>query len=356
MKIRRNRVCVWLWTAGAMSTWCLESIPGYAQKYTVTDLSTQLPATYDSFATGINRAGEVVGYWMDSHGINSGAMLWNGAVGTGLPFNLAFGINSAGHVVGDVCMSEEEFCEPVFWNGRVVKYLDPGRFSGPTYPVALNEAGQVVGYTFSNSFQYSTTYGLLWKGGKLTVLATLGGDYSVAAAINDRGEVVGASLAADGLGHAVLWKDTKAIDLGLGPLGGNAQAKGINNVGLVVGFSLDPAYSTMHATLWDGAKAIDLGTLAGGTDSAALGINNRGQIVGWSTIADGTQHATLWDCGNIIDLAAKTMSSMPAGSTLNSAVAINDNGWIAANAGYYSDKAFLLSIERQVGPDRCHRR
>src|SRR5690242_5557475 len=85
------------------------------------------------------------------------------------------------------------------------------------------------------------------------------------------------------------------------------------------------------------ATTIALGqmTSALADEHTHFAINNRGQIVGWSTAADGTQHATLWDCNTIIDLTSKTLSSMPFGFALQSAVAINDKGQIAANGNDY---------------------
>jgi probable HAF family extracellular repeat protein len=41
----------------------------------------------------------------------------------------------------------------------------------------------------------------------ITDLGTLGGSYSQAVAINDRGQVVGWSLTASGENHAVLWSE-----------------------------------------------------------------------------------------------------------------------------------------------------
>jgi len=78
-------------------------------------------------------------------------------------------------------------------------------------------------------------------------LGTLGGDFSVASAINARDQVAGYSRLASGATHAFLWED---------------------------------------------GRMTDLGTLSG-VDSLAFGINARGQVVGTSNTASGDSHGFL---------------------------------------------------------------
>src|SRR5262244_1097699 len=78
----------------------------------------------------------------------------------------------------------------------------------------------------------------------------------------------------------------------LGTLGGTfSQAFGVNDKGWVVGFSTTEGDVGLHAFLWRDGVMTDFGTLAGSDTlplSAALSINNRGEIAGLSetSIAD----------------------------------------------------------------------
>ena len=78
----------------------------------------------------------------------------------------------------------------------------------------------------------------------------------------------------------------------LGTLGGTfSQAYGVNDKGWVVGYSSTEGDSAFHAFLWHRGVMTDLGTLGGGDPvpySLALSINNRGEIAGFSetSIAD----------------------------------------------------------------------
>ena len=150
-------------------------------------------------------------------------------------------------------------------------------------------------------------------------LGTLGGDFTLseARAVNDRGQVVGASITA-GLGpeHAFLWERGSMRDLGT--LGGlTSDATDVNNRGQVVGASAT-TNGEIHAFLWAGGRMRDLGTL-GGALSVARAINDHGRVVGTSTTADGESHAFVWAGGRMRDLG------LAAGATAND---LNDRGQV----------------------------
>ncbi len=127
----------------------------------------------------------------------------------------------------------------------------------------------------------------------ITDLGTLGGASADARAINDAGQVVGASATASGDIHAFLWTATDGMK-DLGTLGGtSSRAIGINSLGHVVGVSA-LASGEPRPFLWTPAGGMqDLGTFGGGF-GRALSINNLDQVVGGSSLSDGSMHAFLW--------------------------------------------------------------
>ncbi len=72
------------------------------------------------------------------------------------------------------------------------------------------------------------------------------------------------------------------------PLGFDAVANDVNDVGVVVGETAGHAFSWNATT----RRTTDLGTL-GGFNSVAYGINDFGQVVRTSDVA-GVRHAFLW--------------------------------------------------------------
>ena len=74
--------------------------------------------------------------------------------------------------------------------------------------VALNDAGQVVGYTSRVRVGTLQTmrHAFVWEKGRTTDLGTLGGEESEAIAINNHGQVLGWAKTKRGDKHAVLWK------------------------------------------------------------------------------------------------------------------------------------------------------
>jgi probable HAF family extracellular repeat protein len=170
--------------------------------------------------------------------------------------------------------------------------------------------------------------------GQIEVLPVFPGDSVAGAfAINDQGQVVGASgpcqFLAPPFRHAVLWQHDTVTDLGsLGGVMFNA-ANGINNLGQVVGQSDLPGDAVTHAFFWQKGVMTDLGTLSGDVWSLALGINNKTQVVGQSFDASGIR-PFLWQSGVMTDLN----TLIPPGSPwfLFEVIGINAEGEIAGSA------------------------
>lgn len=186
----------------------------------------------------------------------------------------------------------------------------------------------------------------------VTDLGTLGGTFSLAVGINDRGQASGFStLPGDTATHAFLWQ--KGVITDLGTLGGPNSAAffPLNDRGEVAGVSdtatpnplgegcFGSRFDTGLICLafdWRKGVMIALPTL-GGNNSAASEVNNRGQVAGFAenAIADPTCVApqvlqfkpVIWKKGEIQELP--TFPGDPDGEAL----AINDNGQVVGHSG-----------------------
>jgi probable HAF family extracellular repeat protein len=147
-------------------------------------------------------------------------------------------------------------------------------------------------------------------GADVVVLPTLGGRYTVAADINDAGQVVGTSyLPEDSVSHAFLWSPERGM-LDLGTLGGrNSSANAINELGQVVGSSQAPGRE--RPFLWTPERGMqDLVGLGGerGVLNGATDINDVGQVVGYTAYVSGgvsSERAFLWtQSGGIQDIGS----------------------------------------------------
>ncbi len=364
-----------------------------APKYTVVDLGPVGPSWSQGQPFAVSANGLVSGETVLANPNNpdewvSHAVVWEGTStkvitipGLGGPNNVAFGVNLRGQAVGqadtqttdpngeDFCGSAAlglthsgNTCVPFLWQNGAMVTLPRLRNSAGTEgsngaALQINDFGMVAG-TAENAEVDSTCPGASvspqtiefkpviwmkpfpWSQVRLQELGTVDDDPDgVAFAINDLGQVVGASgncgpfnaIEQNNLTplHAVLWRNGNPIDLG--NLGGDGlfagiYATGLNIAGQVVGTSDTKDDKSFHGFLWQQGHITDLGTLPGDSYSSAIAIDNKGLVLGVSISASFSPRAALWRNGTATDL--NTLVSPDSTLYLESACSINDKGEI----------------------------
>jgi uncharacterized membrane protein len=236
-----------------------------------------------TWASDVNRTGQVAGQVADGSGTR--AFVWTtgtGAVLTlpaaGFASSSTRAINDRGVVVGKVGTTTGDRAS--VWDlrtgRRVLLAMDEA--------VGVNEQGLVVGIRYGLG---DGNLALVWTPStrRLQTLRPLTGDDSAEPSdINDAGRVVGISysLERDDLVTApVLWRSRTARPCALSAVQGNGFARALDDRGRVVGSEVSYSLRTHRAVLWTGCGGTGT-TLAAPADSYALptGINDLGQVVG----------------------------------------------------------------------------
>lgn len=284
-----------------------------APRYVVKKLST-LSGQSRGFA--INNLGWIAGFSTTGSGARHAA-LWRGDsitdLGTlgGLHSSVAWpGINDSGMVVGIAQTAEPDPLNET-WSCELF----------------LPSVGKIC-------------VGFYWENNVMTPLPALGGNNGYAAAVNNRGQIVGwaetpifdpTCNAPQKLQfRAVLWEPKQGRKTALPPLPGDSAsaATAIDQAGRVAGISGDcdvavGRFSARNAVVWDGLTATPLPNLGGISWHTPTAMNDRGDIVGFSNPPGDTggifiPRAVLWPKGGgIVNLGRLPDDSSSQASGIN---------------------------------------
>jgi probable HAF family extracellular repeat protein len=267
----------------------------------------------DSFASGINDKGEIVGTSVNTDGYRrafryvAGVMTDLGTLGGSN--SSAAAINNRGDIVGSADIGPNPALDSrAFLLRPGVSMQDLGRFEVPdaegnSGAMGLNDRRQVVGGSVLGPYTppESANHAFLYACEEMKDLGTLGGQYSIANAINARGQVVGEAST--------------------------------------------PALRRNRAFLYFHGVMKNLGTLPGSRFSSARDINNRAQVVGFATSYPGMperQDAFLYETGSMRNL--NNLIDPDSGWSLRSADGINNSGQIAAT-GCKAGECFAVRLD-----------
>ena len=198
-----------------------------------------------NYGFGINKFGQVTGQQYGDPDFYVHAFIWEPRSGTKsiLPSIPTGGVNTVGnaindhsHVTGTGDNPRLGGYEAVVWLSTTAAPTQLGQLGtdGYTAGEAINNLDEVVGL---NS---PTLAGFYWSHATgIVALQSLGGTISAAFGINDGGMIAGYGGTAAGTVHAARWDHYTDTPQDLGTLlpGGNSYARGINNLGQVVGFA-----------------------------------------------------------------------------------------------------------------------
>jgi probable HAF family extracellular repeat protein len=305
-------------TAGAPRAWMYEQSSG-----ALDELSLD-PSESGAYANGISDGGVIAGAEVPAGGspvpgfwsVTGGAMLLTGQYQS---FAQAAAANDSGTLVGNYGAPGTTSSLPLVWSGSgYAESTLPGLECDQCTRLdvtasSINSGGAIVGSsnynieaTGGNTTAASGMHAVEWQNGAIADLGGLqGSEYSAAYAINSSGDVVGGSRAGVSSG------------------------------------------APTHAFLYAQGVMTDLGTLTGDSSSSANSINDSGQIVGVSQ-TDSAMRAFLYESGQMYDLNALIDPASPLAGlvSLQQAVSISGNGWIAVNGTDSRDpgwtRAFLL--------------
>lgn len=280
---------------------------------------------FSSTANAINEHGQIVG------GIDSHAFIYtpgSGLLDIGTPSAQlnqasALDINEAGQVVGS---ARPFFSSPerawIYRNGVMTNIDTIGSSSSAEH---ISETGRVVGTLFLPGYPIGRAFA--YEGaGPMRDLGTLGGQATGLSAMNGAGQAAGSSSTAGDAKYNIIMLDVDGSVRDLGNLGGfYSFSNDINEAGHIVGLSGTTGNARISAFLYDGTTMHELPSLGGQTEAKA--INNLDQVVGYSYV-NGVRDAFYFDGTSMYDLNDLVPAGFPV--HLEQATQINDAGYIVA--------------------------
>ncbi len=236
-------------------------------------------------------------------------------------------MNNSGQVVGkfyDSTKPEFPGTFPLFKNGDAYIPLNVPNATRGSDALSINNRGQVYGRYFDNQ----QVHGYMYSGGVYTSFDPPDSAFVLTAGINDNGQIAGGFQDANNGQHGFLYSGGNYTILDI-PGADKTLATGINNTNTVVGYYY--ISNIAHGFIYSGGVFTTIDP-PNSTHTEAYGINNKEQVVGMYAIGK-IPHGFIYSGG------VYTTIDAPGGFTL--ATGINDNGQVVGN--YFTDPEYTIS-------------
>lgn len=255
----------------------------------LTFTTIDVPGAGETTVSGINTAGDMVGWYSQAENTPSSGFLLSGANFTFLNYpggysTVARSINDSGLIVGYAQIQHGAAAVGFTYTAGTFNKIRVGTYAD-SYGEGIDSAGDIVG-GYGN---FGATQGFEQAGTKfktVTPPGTFNGVY--ATGINKSGEIVGWTLSSDTSGF--FYNHSKFQTIAVPGANSLTEAWSINDSGIVVGWydSCNPLCAD-HAFAFMKGKFLSF-DYPGAMETYAYGINSAGQIVGSYTFDQQTFH------------------------------------------------------------------
>jgi probable HAF family extracellular repeat protein len=274
------------------------------------------------------------------------------ALPEGRKWGWAVGVNNHGVIGGETGMdpshSKEE--NPVDGHATLWKHGRPTLLASlaegqPSYVSDVNDRGQAGGAAWNAEGHRRAA---VWENARIIrVYAPLPGDTECTWYLsNAKNHGCGRSYTLDAEGrrtapHAVFYKNGRTFALPV-PEGFTAStAFSLNNRDQIVGYAVD-ADGHPHGMIWRNGKVQDLGIPPGATGSTADTINNKGEIVGTVSVSDTEFRTVRWTKKGARPLNQRFSRR---GWTNVSPYVLNDRGQLCGGGTLHGEqRGFILTL------------
>ncbi|MGA7415678.1 MAG: hypothetical protein WBW33_34715, partial [Bryobacteraceae bacterium] len=217
-------------------------------------------------------------------------------------FNQALGINNSG-VISGYYGSGADAAHP----NQGYTLVPPNSFTSENFPgsvqtqvVAINNAGDTAGFYVDAG---GNTHGFVKVGGTFTTIDNPGGTFNQLLGLNSLGTAAGyyqnsmnTQFAYTVTNLTSAPKFTAVPDL---PSNTSAQATGVNNAGIIVGFYVASGSGNTYGYIVNpNTNAFTALLFPGSTSTQALGENNFGVVVGDYVDSGGNTHGFIYSGGS----------------------------------------------------------